>query len=344
MAWTSDLDFGSFDLQVKLGLVLLPIGAAVLVHLVPGMMQRSMLAFTVGTVLSMVLGLVKAWSCFAVEGQPNCFSQSTLSFELHPSYAAWYGCWCAGYWGHQLLMGQVADRRIRTFVLITLPFVLLFTVMLASKSGIIGLGAVMLFLGVLVFVRLRGKGRVIVLSSALLAVTIAIFSQGALVKARMITAVDAFGASMQSDPGIYTSEEGSAMRMVAWTCSLERLRAEPWGAGTGDIKHSLMECYVAKGANEAAKRRLNSHDQFLQSAVALGWPGLVLCILMTALPLWLAWRGRDMLLAMFAVLFLLNAAVESVLEVQAGVVFFALFLGLLATRASSRLESELCHP
>jgi hypothetical protein len=333
MYWTSDMDFGLFDIQVKLGLVLLPLAGAVFTASWPGLLRRSMLAFTAGILVSVVLGTVKALGCYSESGLLNCFSQSTMSFQLHPSYAAWYVCWCIAYWGHQLITGAVGEKRLRIAVVVILPVVLLFAMMLASKSGVIGIAVVVLFLLGLALLRLRGRLRTVVIGSALLAVVGTGVFQGPLVKARMEAALEAFTAGLNGDGGIYTSSEGSAMRMVAWTCSLQRLRTDPWGAGTGDIKHALMECYEAKGAVEAAQRRLNSHSQFLQGGVALGWPGLVLAALLAFIPLVHGLRQRNVPLVLFMLLYILNGAVESVLEVQAGVVFFALFLGLLAAQA-----------
>ncbi len=333
MAWTSDTDFGLFDLQIKLGLVLLPLAGAVFTASQPDLLRRSMLAFTAGIVISLALGTVKALACYSESGLLNCFSQSTMSYQLHPSYAAWYACWCIAYWGHQLITGRVEEKRLRISVLILLPLVLLFTMMLASKSGVIGVALIVLILLGLAVFQLRGRVRSVVIGSALLAVVGTGIFQGPLVKARMAAAAEAFTSGLNGESGIYTSSEGSAMRMVAWTCSLQRLRTEPLGAGTGDIKLALMECYEAKGAVEAAQRRLNSHSQFLQGGVALGWPGLLLAALLALVPLVSAMRNRNVPLILFMLLYIVNAAVESILEVQAGVVFFALFLGLLVAQA-----------
>ena len=134
------------------------------------------------------------------------------------------------------------------------------------------------------------------------------------------------------DPAIYASTEGNEERLVAWSCSIDLLKQHPLGSGTGDIKNDLVACYEAKGATAAAERRLNSHDQFLQSGVALGWLGLIVSLLVALIPLVLGIQRRDGLMILFTLLFLLNAAVESLLEVQAGVVFFAVFMGLLTAQ------------
>ena len=80
----------------------------------------------------------------------------------------------------------------------------------------------------------------------------------------------------------------------------------------------------------------------MQSAVALGWPGILAFGWMLIGGAVASWRIRSLELSLFMVLFALNSLVESVLEVQAGVLFFALFYGLLLCERSSQ-EVDMDH-
>ncbi|MBK9148637.1 MAG: O-antigen ligase family protein [Flavobacteriales bacterium] len=332
MAWTDDLAFGLFDLQVKIGLVLLPVVAAAFLALQPTGMQRAMAAFTFGNMVAMALSLIGAWRCQAAGGE-GCFSQSTLSFDLHPSYAAWYACWSVAYAGHRLLSGEPMKAFERWCWIASMAALSAFVVLLASKSGVLGMGLVAVWLGARVVMRPGAVVRITLLVAVGL-IALAAIRGGSVVMARMQAALDAVELARAGDPAIYTSAGGSEMRLVAWMCSAERIAKDPLGAGTGDIKHALADCYAAKGATPALERKLNSHSQFLQGGVALGWLGLLLTLATALVPLAFALRRRDALLSLFALLFLLNAAVESVLEVQAGVVFYSLMLGLLVARGT----------
>jgi O-antigen ligase len=333
MAWTDDLAFGLFDLQVKIGLVLLPVAAAAFMVLRPTGMHGAMTAFTFGNLVAMALSLIGAWRCQMAGGE-GCFSQSALSFDLHPSYAAWYACWSVAYAGHRLLNAKGLSVRERLMWSGAALLMAVFIVMLASKSGVLGLGLVALWLCGLMVIR-SGVAVKIAVFAVVGLIALAAIRGGSVVMARMQAAMDAVQLARAGDPAIYTSEGGSEMRLVAWICSAERITIDPVGAGTGDIKHALSDCYEAKGATPALNRKLNSHSQFLQGGVALGWPGLLLTLATALVPLAYALRRRDGLMALFGLLFLLNAAVESVLEVQAGVVLFGLMLGLLAARSTA---------
>ena len=342
MLWTTDVAFGLFDLQVKLGVVLLPVAAAVVIALRPEMHHRSMVAFTIGIVVSMVLGGIKAWDCWAGTGVPSCFSQSTLSYDLHPSYAAWYACWAMAWWGHRLISSS--GGRGMGPVIVLLAVLLVWTMLLASKSGVIGVAVVAGWLAVATLKRSAGRTRMIVLGGGLIAVVIALAAQGPLVAARMQASWKAVQRAASADPAMVASSDGNDLRLVAWMCSWDRLQHEPLGAGTGDIKHALMACYTAKRAEQAAARDLNSHSQFLQGGVALGWLGLLLTVLIAVVLVRWSLGGGGLPMALFAMLFLLNAAVESVLEVQAGVVFMGLMSGMLAHDRNSHPSAPMPRP
>lgn len=339
MAWSTDIDFGLFDLQIKLGLVLLPLAATGFRADQGGSaMRQSMVAFSAGTMVAIMLGLGKALACFGQHGWIECFTQSYLSYDLHPSYAAWYTVWAILYWVHALATGTVPARWVPP-VLAFLFFALSFSVMLASKSGLIGLLLVLVVAVLLILRNLTGGARWLAFGALAFSVALPGWLLSSVIMARTTAAVKAVERVSDERPGEEAATvDGNDERLAAWTCSWSLIKENPAGAGTGDIKHALVGCYETMGAREAAERRLNSHSQFLQGGVALGWAGLLSAVLLAVVPLWQALRRRDLLLGVFVLLFMLNAAIESVLEVQAGVVFFALFPALMARDRSLSVE------
>jgi O-antigen ligase len=219
-----------------------------------------------------------------------------------------------------------------------MPLLLVHVVLMASKSGVIGLALVGFFLVVRAVLHAQGRMRWLVPVGAAMGLVMALLLGGGRIAERMGAAQQALQRAMRGDATLAASEEGSAMRLMAWACSLDVLRADPLGAGTGDVKNDLVACYEAKGAAPAAARRLNSHSQFLQGGAALGWPGIAAMLALAMVPLALAMRRRSAVLGLFVLLFIVNAAVESVLEVQAGVVLMGLFMGLLANGSAGRAD------
>jgi O-antigen ligase len=124
--------------------------------------------------------------------------------------------------------------------------------------------------------------------------------------------------------------ESSAVRLMAWKASAAVISRNPvFGTGTGDVKDELMKEYLAGGYDLLYKQKVNAHNQFLQTTATLGIPGLLLlCGIILAMAI-KSIRNRDLLLMCFLIIVIVNAMVESFIEVQAGVIFFAFFYGIL---------------
>lgn len=128
-------------------------------------------------------------------------------------------------------------------------------------------------------------------------------------------------------------KSSSAGRVAVWKASWEILRDHPFGVGTGDVVPELMLRYERDGVDYAAERKLNPHNQWLQAGVAFGWPGILVLIWAFASVFLWAIRDRNGLALLCLLLVLLHSAVESVMEVQRGVVFILwMFMSLAPTR------------
>nr|MBP7516096.1 O-antigen ligase family protein [Flavobacteriales bacterium] len=125
------------------------------------------------------------------------------------------------------------------------------------------------------------------------------------------------------------AQTSSEVRWLTWDSAWRLFKERPLsGTGTGDIKDELVRDYIAHDFTTAAEHRLNAHDQFLQTAACLGIPGAMLILAMVVVPL-LARGRRDALTTLFLLICAVNWVVESMLEVQAGAVFFAYFASVV---------------
>lgn len=124
--------------------------------------------------------------------------------------------------------------------------------------------------------------------------------------------------------------EGTAQRILVWRSSVKIIKAHLFaGVGAGDVKDKLMEDYEAHQYKYIIEKKLNSHNQYLQTMVALGIPGIVFLTMILLYPLILSIRKRHYLHLMFIFIAAINFLTESMLETQAGVVFYAFFNALL---------------
>ena len=137
------------------------------------------------------------------------------------------------------------------------------------------------------------------------------------------------------------SQYGSLARMAIiqsmYHLSIDNL---PWGVGTGDIKDKITKYYVSKGSKTITTQYLNAHNQFAQSTIALGIPGLVFLFGFIVMGLITAYRKRNLIFLSFILLISIHMLFESMLEQQAGVIFITLFYALFCIWEKNRSSKQ----
>jgi len=83
--------------------------------------------------------------------------------------------------------------------------------------------------------------------------------------------------------------------------------------------------YNKNGMEEAARLQLNCHNQFIETQLSIGFLGLLMLLALVGMGVYLGIRKRNIIYLFFSLLCLANFMVESMLETQAGVVFFSFF-------------------
>jgi O-antigen ligase len=220
---------------------------------------------------------------------------------------------------------------VPTGVLLLLPLFALVIVLLSSKLGLISL--VLVLVTALCGLVIRYKRYLLgFLSLAALAASVfAVIRFSPEVRGRVYNALHALSEKKEDK----TNAESTAVRILIWGVAREAIAEHPLlGAGTGDAKDVLMEKYRSEGISGAYAHQLNAHNEYLQVLVALGLAGFVLLLCMLLLPAWIGFREHKAILPAFVALLALNFFPESMLETQAGVMFYGFFNSLLVFSAA----------
>ena len=124
----------------------------------------------------------------------------------------------------------------------------------------------------------------------------------------------------------------TSIRILVWSFSLNLIKSNPIiGVGTGDIKDELIKLYKKEGYPILVKRQYNSHNQYLQTAAALGISNInSITSYVLYLLCWLGGEGLHFLAVFLSIIVGVACLTESVLEVQAGVIFYTFFASLFA--------------
>jgi hypothetical protein len=325
IAFTHYIDLGLFDLEVKLSILVFPWIFATR-PLPPDKINKAFSAFVAGGVLSSLFLLGRAAYFFFSSGE-NKFFYEAFSVLAHTSYVSMYFNFLMAW----IILGLLKKGTIRASYNIVLSWLLLFffsviIVLLSSKMGVILM--VLMFLGFGSYYVVR-SGRYIIGAVAVICLAGGLFwvaKDVPVIHSRVQYAIAAF-----TKPKIdITSNESSEVRMLVWRVANELIEKNFFtGVGTGDAKPMLLRAYASKGMIGAFEHRLNAHNEFYQVFVAVGVFGFIILLGCLLLPLVLAFRRRFHLYLVFLLLLIFNFIPESMLETQAGVMFYAFINSML---------------
>lgn len=335
MLYSTDYAYGWFDLEVKLSLLIFPVIFSTS-DLNIFTLSRSRLffgSFITGCLVGSLILLGHAWIVNERLNIPDPFYYSNLAWYFHSSYLAMYytfGIGIALYYLSCDFSGQKIHKTISLFLLILYLEALIF--LLSSKAGLIMLVTTEVVFVLLLIFRKVGFYRIVIVSVIIVIVFIG-FSRIFPFAFTRISKADTMIStthSVQMEP-----YDGTVARMEIWKVSIGLIRQHfMFGVGTGDVKDVFMEAYRQQKLYSIFKKKLNAHNQYLQTFVTLGLFGFSLLVASLLIPAYRSLRSRDYLYTLFILIFAINILFESMFETQAGIVFYAFFNAFLFSKSA----------
>jgi O-antigen ligase len=325
LLWTTNFGYAALDLEVKLSLLVFPLIFATSPQLTISSVDFSKIIrlFTWGCITVSLILFGHAIYNYAFVHIPDPFYYANLSWHIHPSYLAMYLTFAISNILYYLLIKKsVNGSWKRAGYTLLLMYLVIFTVLLSSKAGLLSMLMVFLFYALILAIRFRQRVSALLFLSFSLTVffgAMAIFP----IASKRIALV---GKELSTGPTSGKEGESTSDRLSAWKSAWNIIKDNPLaGVGTGDVKDELFEDYRKSDARHGLKYKLNVHNQYLQTSVAIGDIGLLILISMIALPAWYSlWHQYD-LYFVFLLIFGMNILFESMFEIQQGVIFFSYF-------------------
>jgi O-antigen ligase len=320
MLWAEDPASSAKFLEYKASLLVLPLLFSLAPRQVIGAQKWIMTAFGIGVLAFDLFALVAGFIKFLPESSWQELSYKRLASHFHPTYLAVYNVFA---WAWCMLTLDRSKKLEHAFKLALLVISSLFVGMLASRAGLLSMGVVLVFFLVRHFVQMDHRKIVLtVVSAVLFTGTLFLPATAKRVDSAIRTGTEQVQVEVKKEKALTSSQ----VRIVTWKNSVQLMLAHPFGVGTGDVTNELVKRYVAQGEETAADHQLNSHNQYLQVGVELGWLGL-LVMLFSMVPLArIVWQKRLVLPGVFLFLCAFNMLFESFIELQTGITFFCFFL------------------
>ena len=288
--------------------------------------KKIVISFVSGCILATFICLLRASYLYVFEDF-NAFFYSEFSYFMHPSYFAMYLIFA------QIIVMLYYPKWLShlTNLGVKIGFMsLIFLVSIFLCSSKMGLITAFLLLPITLCIILFNKGYKKVIVALVVGLLISIAAAYKLFPTPFERMKVAFKVTSSSEIIDKTNAESTAVRILIWQESIKLIETNFWfGTTAGDSNDKLVEAYEREGLTGALNKKLNAHNQFLQTFIGTGILGFVLLLIMTIGSLVYGSIQRNYVLVLFSILMMCNFMVESMLQAQAGFIFFVFFLCLL---------------
>lgn len=286
--------------------------------------------FSIGTFLNLILSYVFAFLeneyMFSIQG----FTYINLSYTFHPSYVAMYVN-CAIIFNAMLLLYKGFEETSYTKILRWCSIILfsLFVIMLSSKAGLITwfmvIGICFLYIAIVKKKFLRALS----VAGLFIGIFLLTYNSISIVGNRVKGMADTIEKKVNVTSTQSANSTGS--RIGLWESALDVIMENPlFGVGVGDSKDKLLLTYKNKNQTNFYKSKYNSHNQILDTGVAVGGIGVFILVLILVLGLMNYGQTSFFTIGFLGVIGF-NLVVESMLERQAGVIFVSWLIALLVS-------------
>lgn len=227
--------------------------------------------------------------------------------------------------GTYYCINQYSNRRnINYFSIASLTILNFFIIhILSARTGLLGCYAGLIIIAISTL-RNAGRKTFWISVSAAIILPLIVFSLSSSLQNRIKNSVEDLRVVLnQANPNDYSF----AMRVEAWKNAVDVIKQAPLsGVGIGDAEKTLHDNFEHFNPSIEKDNRKNPHFQLLESAVQSGIPALILLLFLFIYGISVNLRNAP-LAAAFFMLLLLSSCFESILERQASVAAFAVFIG-----------------
>ena len=285
--------------------------------------RKIIITFVSGCFLACMFCLFRAFYLYLFEDF-NAFFYSEFTYFMHPSYFAMYLIFAMliVMLFYPKWLTQISNLYIKIGFLTIIFLICIF--LCSSKMGLI---TALLLLPATLFIILFRNGYKKLILGLSACLVLGIFASYKLFPRPFDRIKVAFSVTSSIETIDKTDAESTAVRILIWKESIKLIKEHVLlGVTPGDVNDQLCKAYTDNGLTGALRKRLNAHNQFLQTFLGTGIIGFMILLIMTVFAMVFGFIKKNYILGLFSALMVFNFLVESMLQAQAGFVFFVFFL------------------
>jgi O-antigen ligase len=347
LLYSSNLSYAFFDLQVKLGFLLFPLILSAF-SFSSDEIKRFKVAFIGGVFFASVVCLFYAFQSYYKEADVDSFFYESYSHFLHPGYFTIYLSFAILLVADSMFNQPHFNKRCRWAELFLMIFLLGNISLLTSRTAwITSVIMLLIYFFILIYQkRIMNTQWVfiiaIVLSIVLLQlIPLNFYNRFTQVEETVNSIVKPVTPQENSVIPVESNDESSSsVHLTLWKNAIKLICQHPlFGVGIGDIHDELNKEYSKNNFQFGIGKNFNPHNQYLHTGVSLGVIGILVLLLMLVFPFVYSMKHQEWIYALFILIIFLNSMTESILERQAGILFFSFFNSLFAVYLFSKEES-----
>lgn len=324
LLWTNNMKAGSFDLEVKMSLAIFPFFMLFLQYNLKSL-KWVIRSFYLGLFLGSFYLLYGATLKFLIYPSFTYFFYVELSKFIHPTYLSLYFVVAIGIVLADLNQSNPLFFKRKRLAILLISYFFIFTLLLLSKIGIITVLLLVLFYlfrWSIVNKKILYLSLVVILIGGVFYISYEKYSYFNQRVNEMVTGL--------TESNVKPNNGSTGIRLQIWKQSISIIKEKPIiGYGTGDVKDVLVKQYGLAGMDMAKEKQLNAHNQFVQTTISLGILGLILFLYFLYSSVYSGLLTNNLFIVNFVLIFCFFFFTESILETQAGTIFFGLFFSLL---------------
>ncbi|MEY2828183.1 MAG: hypothetical protein RIQ33_41 [Bacteroidota bacterium] len=332
LLWTQNSKSGRFELEQKLSLLIIPIIIYAHKEKLMLAMDKLMFAFVCSnlfiSIFAIVLGInTKINHVLLIDNSSLLPVYSEFSPFLHVAYFGFY--LCIALIISIYFVRYSSNKIIKIVSVISILFCAVALYFSSSKGSFLSLFFMLACMAVIEFINSKSKLKLGLIYATVLSLIVFSLKENPRIYSIKQMVVELIHPE-KADPNA-SSDMSNGQRIYVIKSSIEVIKSNFWvGVGAGDVIDELEQKYITNNYQVLAKKKLNCHNQFLESFVEMGLLGGFIFLILNVVAIIQSIKNKNQLQLYFIIGFSIIALTESFLNHQAGVVFFALFLSIFS--------------